>query len=78
MNSHGIIGKRCGVDDLKATRTTVWDTPIIAPDGTEYIASFSQNDAWKDWVGRWASAGFPMCYKEIEMPPEWIINEEGL
>ncbi|MCK5373724.1 MAG: hypothetical protein KAJ40_00420 [Alphaproteobacteria bacterium] len=75
VDEHGIIGKKNGVDNPDACRTTAWAEILTAPDGTEYFSSLSNESRIIDWKAFGTTIDIPDCFEEIEKPVEWIVED---
>ena len=71
----GIVGKKNGVDNPNAVRTTTWANKQTAPDGTGYFTSLSNDPRFVDWKQYWIKAGLPDAYIEIERPDDWVVED---
>jgi len=69
VDEDGIIGKRNGIDNPSAARTTAYVAKQTAPDGTKYITALSAKS--KETLGVKSSTK----YEEKELPEAWVVKE---
>lgn len=69
-----LVGKKNGVDNPDACRTTTWAEIQESPDGTYYFASPATKPQYVDWRNH--LEGFTMP-DDKEFPEEWNQTEPG-